>query len=118
MKTQYINPETVIAIAKTIGECDFRTLVSKYTTSDSDHSPWVITVGESTWQRHLVVENLGERGGIMDATLALLTTSESERFGYQIRTNNVQRRISLKELVSGRYLGVKRVLYPSNRVQK
>lgn len=110
-----VSPENVIAIAQAIGRCDFRTTISMYTASRNN--PWVITVGESGWQRHLVVESDGD-GDIMNATLAVLHTSESDQYGYDIRTGEIQKRIQLGKLVGNlgnKYIGVKKVLYPSNR---
>ncbi len=111
MKVAYtVSPDLVIAIAQMIGSCDFRTTVSLYTTSS--HKPWVITVGESNWRRHIIVEEVvvGVHG--LEATLAVLPTSESDKFGYDIRTDKVDGRISLSDLVAGKYVGAKKVLYP------
>lgn len=114
MKTTTPTPETIIIISKIIGRCDYRTTVSRYTTCDN--SPWVITVGESTWRRHLIVEKVTDGGTGLDAELAILCTSESNKFGYDIRTDAVSSRIRLIDLVADRYISVKKALFPSNHV--
>jgi|GEM_PF-5421428 len=96
-----------------IGRCDFRTTVSRYTTSTN--SPWVITVGETAWHRHLIVENVSDSIGNFDATLAILPVSESGKFGYDIRHDKIDKRIQLSDLIARKYIGVKRTLFPSKR---
>jgi hypothetical protein len=110
-----IGAEVVTMIAWAIGRCDFRTTISRYTTSDNQ--PWVITVGESNWQRHLIVKDavINEKG--LSATLGVLSTNESDKFGYDVNTNNVVRVIELKQLVSENYIGVKKILFPPNKGQ-
>lgn len=112
MKTNSISPETIITIAQIIGRCDFRTTVSRYTTSTN--TPWVITVGESSWQRHLLVESasVGEGPFRANATLAILAQSESGKFGYDIDTRKIEKRIELSELVADHYISVKKALFP------
>jgi hypothetical protein len=112
MKTNSISPETIITIAQIIGRCDFRTTVSRYTTSTN--SPWVITVGELSWQRHLLVESVSVGEGLFraNATLAILAQSESDKFGYHIDTRKIEKRIELSELVAGHYISVKKALFP------
>lgn len=105
-----VSSDVVIAIAQAIGHCDFRTTVSLYT--NRSNSPWVITVGESDWQRHLTV--LSTTVGIYgsDAELAILESSQSDNSGYDIRTYCVERVIRLSELIAGNYISVKKALYP------
>lgn len=110
MKTQ-IPAEIIVVIAQVIGRCDFRTTVSLYTTATN--SPWIITVGESSWQRHLIVERVEITPEGVNADLGILPSTESSKFGYDIRTNHVDRRIKLSELIANRYIGVKKVLFPT-----
>jgi hypothetical protein len=105
-----IGYETVLAIAQAIAHCDFRVMVSRYVTSDG--SPWIITVGESLWRRHLVVESAPVDQSGSHATLAVLSQDESGKFGYDIRANNIVERIELSELIAESYVGVKKALYP------
>jgi len=111
MKTSYsISPDIIIAIAQMIGQCDFRTTVSLYTTSPN--YPWIITVGESGWCRHLIVESVLIGNDGLAANLAVLSQSESDKFGDNVRTTEVAERIELKDLIADSYIGVKKVLYP------
>ena len=114
MQASYsIGPDIIISITQAIGRCDFRTTVSLYTTgSDLSRFPWIITVSESNWQRHIIVESamVGTIG--CEANLAVLATSESEKFGYDIRTDRIETRLTLSELITDRYIGVKKVLCP------
>lgn len=115
MKTKFaaISPDIAIQIARVIGQCDFRTTVSRYTTIPD--APWIITVGESGWRRHLIVTETSNGICGPDAELAVLATSESDKFGYDIRTDRVDRAIRLSSLISGGYVGVKKVLYQNKK---
>lgn len=109
MKNQLpVDPDSVIAVATIIGRCDFRVTVSRYIPREK--SPWVITVGESVWQRHLVVDQIDEDG--TDATLRILAPAQSEKFGYNIDIQDVERRITLRELIANTYTSVKEALKP------
>ena len=108
MKTQ-IPAEIIIAIAQVIGSCDFRTTISRYTTSSA---PWIITVGESAWRRNLIVTHVDINTEGMNADLGILPCSESSKFGYEIRTDKIELHITLAELVRNKYVGVKKVLFP------
>ena len=99
--------ETVTTVAYAIACCDFRVTIQRYVTSQG--RPWIITVGEVSWQRHIVVESVAADGS--DAVLAILMPEQSENFGYDISTRNIDRRTSLKELIASAYTGVKSALY-------
>lgn len=101
MNPDSMNPNLVVEVARAIGSCDFRTTVSRYVLGNN---PWVITVGELTWQRHLVVEQINEDG--TDATLKILTPVQSDKFGYDINTEDAERTVNLRELIADRYAGV------------
>ncbi len=105
MNTQFLSTAAdVFAVAETIGNCDFRTAMSRYTTGVD--APWVITVGESHWHRHLVVLEITDDG----AVLGLLNSEQSERRITDINTRAIERTLTLKELVSNSYTGVKKLL--------
>jgi hypothetical protein len=103
--------ETVTTVAYAIACCDFRVTIQRYVTSQG--RPWIITVGEVSWQRHIVVESVAADGS--DAVLAILTPEQSQHFGYDISTRNIDRRTSLKELIAAAYTGVKSALYPERQ---
>ena len=110
MNSRSIPVEVIISIAEVIARCDFRTTVFRCITNSD--SPWIITVGESSWQRHLIVEetSIGISGS--DATMAILSVDESNKFGYDINVNNIEKRICLSELVAEGYVGVWKSLRP------
>jgi hypothetical protein len=70
----------------------------------------VITVGESSWQRHLVVEDVTSDGG--NAVLNLLSHDQSFRPVIDLQLKHVELRLTLAGLVSGGFLGVKSILMP------
>ena len=100
--------EVVEAVARKIARCDFRVTVQRYTTSSG--APWVITVCESRWSRHLVVESIAPDGS--DANLAILVPEQSDHFGLDLDWNAVERRVTLQELIARSYLSVKSMLRP------
>lgn len=110
MHTTNPNAETVTAIASAIANCDFRVTIQRYITGQG--RPWIITVGETWWQRHIVVEVAEEDGS--DATLAILSPEQSENFGYEIGagSGNIDRHVTLKELIAKGFTSVKAVLRP------
>jgi hypothetical protein len=91
-------------VAETIAKCDFRTAMSRYTTGND--SPWVITVGESGWHRHLVVLETFDG----DAKLGLLTKEQSERRITDIDTSAIERTMTLGELTAFSYSGIRKLL--------
>ena len=103
--------ESVLAIAKAIGQHDFRASVGRY--AHGDNPPWIITIGENDWQRHLVV--IGNEGGGKHATLALLAASESKKSVLHLDPTRVERTITLHELTAESYAGIRRILYPQMR---
>lgn len=105
-QNKLILAEAVEAVARKIAWCDFRVTVQRYMTGED--APWVITVGESAWSRHLVVESATPDGS--DADLAILVPEQSARFGYDIGFSAVERRVTLQELIAGSYPGVKSTL--------
>ncbi|MBP9856103.1 MAG: hypothetical protein KBC48_02245 [Candidatus Pacebacteria bacterium] len=100
----------VAMIAETIGHCDFRVTVQRYMLGND--YPWIITVGEGTWQRHLVVESIAPDG--KNATFAVLSHTQSDKFGYDINTLDVVNRLTLRELIGteNKYSNVKKALLP------
>lgn len=98
----------VALIARAIGNCDFRVKASK--DGKSPDSPWIITVGESTWQRHILVKELL---GDADATLTLLGTTQSIVTPADADVTDIANDIQLSELIAGRYIGVKSALKPA-----
>lgn len=104
MKPDYMsNPEypLVANVASRIASCDFGVTVSRYLSRVD--SPWIITVAEHTWCRHIVIEAIAEDG--TDAFLGILPAAQSKNFGYDINLA-VERHITLKELVLTSYSGV------------
>lgn len=97
MNSKHVNAENVEVIAKMIARCDFRVTISRYVTGDA--CPWVITVGESNWKRNIVVEQTN-----VDGTEAMVGILEGDE------THKVANRLMLSELVSERYVGVKKTL--------
>ena len=109
MHTSYPNAATVTAIAN----CEFRVTIQRYITGNN--RPWVITVGETFWQRHIVIETAEEDGS--DATLAILMPEQSENFGYELGTGdqNIDQHILLKDLIAKGFTSVKAALYPKSQ---
>lgn len=99
--------ETVTFVARAIADCDFDVTIQQFMWNNY---PWIVTVGERTWQRHIVVEAVTDDGS--DATLAILSVEESQHFGRGINLSKVDCRISLKELLSDKYVSVKSALRP------
>lgn len=99
--------EAATSIAEAIAGCDFRTAVSRYTSSGGRYGPFVITVGENDWHRQLVVENVGDDGS---AALGLLSRGECYQPITNIRTERVERRFTLLDLTCEGYVGVKKKL--------
>ena len=97
-------------IAKAIAQCDFRVTISKY--MGPQNWPWIITVGESYWQRHLAVIEISE--DCCDAALDVLKSEQSGNSGYNISWSDVERRISLSDLIADKYRGVKSILKPKS----
>lgn len=101
----------VTQIADQIAACDFRVTMSRYVTRPG--SPWIITVGETGWQRHLVVEEVNPLG--TDANLAVLTRGQSSNFGYKINDKSIERYVTLKQLTVNKHQSVLAVLCPPAR---
>ncbi len=95
------NAHRAAKVAAMIANCDFRTAISKYTTGDKGQ--WVITVGESSWQRHMIVKETKRHS----ATLAILSADQSSRSVIDLDTSKVEQEISLKDLIASGYTGVK-----------
>ena len=74
MTTQSFSMDALLKVVEQIANCAFRTAISRYTTGNG---PWIITVGENGWQRHLVVDAIVNHG--QDAYLALLAASENDK---------------------------------------
>jgi hypothetical protein len=99
-------------IASSIANCDFRVTLSRYMCSKG--YPWIVTVGEHDWQRHIVIESVTPDAS--DANLVILSPEESRHFGYDINWRAAERRMTLKELVSdGSYGSVIAALRPELR---
>lgn len=98
--------EVVEKVAKKISSCDFAVSMSRYVTGDS--WPWVITVGEFSWHRHLVVLEIMGEGD--DAKLALLTVDQSDNVLNSLDVSKVERTFTLRELIANSYTGVTRML--------
>mgnify|MGYP001575766606 CR=1 FL=1 len=110
MHTKFLSTAPAVAtVARAIGQCDFHTTMSHYSTGDSQ-GPWVITVGESRWHRHLVVLNVSDDGTCAD--LGLLDAEQSHRRITDINISAIERTLTLQELVADSYLGVKKLLAP------
>lgn len=104
--------ESALAIAKTIGQNDFRAAVSRY--AHGDNPPWIVTIGENDWQRHLVV--LDNEGGGKHASLGILAASESGKSSLHLDPTRVERTITLNRLTAESYTGIRRILHPQMRV--
>ncbi len=111
MQQSTLSYESVLAIAKTIGQNDFRVAVGRY--AHGDNPPWIVTVGENDWQRHLVV--LGNEGGGKHASLGILAASESGKSPLHLDPTMVERTISLNRLTAEGYSGIRRMLHPQLR---
>jgi hypothetical protein len=83
-----------LEIAQKIRDFDFRTSVSR-DSSCPNTGPWVITIGEITWHRHLVVREVTDNG--KDARLDILAPRQSEQ---SIDIKDVDRTITLQALLS------------------
>lgn len=107
----YVSFNEVVLVAKKIAKCGFRATIQIYITGTSRpmDRPWIITVGESEWQRHIVVERVIDDD---EAMLAVLGPDQSAKFGYDININDVVMRIKLTDLVRDNYVGVKNFLQP------
>lgn len=103
-----IDPNLVVTVAEIIANLDFRTAVLRH--ANRQDSPWLISVGESSWQRRLVVEQVNESA--TEATFAILTPTQSYKSVWDIDTRDVERRITLSELLTKDFVGVKQVLKP------
>jgi hypothetical protein len=101
--------ELAACIARSIAHCDFRVTLSCYMGS-SEHYPWIVTVGEHYWQRHIAIEAVTPDAA--DANLLILSEEESQHFGYDIDWRAAERRVTLKELLSGSYGRVVAALCP------
>ena len=51
----HLDYNVVSIIAARIANCDFRVTITQHVAHSDAHKMWIITVGETTWQRHLVV---------------------------------------------------------------
>lgn len=97
--------DVAIRAAEAIGHCDFRTAVSCYTTGKGN--PWVITVGESSWQRHLVV--IRTRGE--DVELGILPKSQSVLSAIDMMdTRHFEGIVMLSDLTALSYGGIRELL--------
>jgi len=99
---------TVAEIARQIGHCDFMTSCKK--TNAEGSSPWVITVSESNWRRHLLVKEIvaGE-----DTVLTILAEKQSTNSGVDVDITDVDRDVKLSELITDTYASVKSALKPT-----
>lgn len=103
-----ITADLAIAAAEKIGNCDFRTSVSCYTTGGP--GDWIITVGENIWRRHLVVLPSDDN----DVELAILSKDQSSLSVIDmLDTRKVEKTIRLSELTANGYEGVKSALCPA-----
>lgn len=100
-----VTEEIALKVAKAIAVCDYRVSLSKYVSRDD---PWLITVGESVWQRRLLIQEI--KGG--QITLAVLAKSESREPDYDVSFDKVERIITLANLTKEGYISVKAVLNP------
>lgn len=108
---QNLDMFTIIAsIAERIAQQDFRVTISRYMTSGN--SPWIITVGEGDWSRHLVVESVMTDGS--DAFLTVLSLRQSGKFGPDIDVNDLQYRYRLGAILGKGYPWMKAVLSQEN----
>ena len=98
----------VAKIAEQIAHCDFRVTLQRYMLGDY---PWIITVGENHWQRHLVLRSVSPDG--KDAILTILSPEQSDKFGYDIDVKDFVAQITLGELTKDQYTSVKKALTPS-----
>jgi hypothetical protein len=100
----------LMRVVQGIAHCDFRTAISRYATGDG---PWIITVGETGWQRHLVVDAIVNHG--QDAYLALLKSTENDKSPAHIDHTQVEKTFMLSNLVADRYTGIKQMLGVEDR---
>jgi len=100
--------DTIAKIAARIANCDYCTAISRYSTGNS--APWVITVGESRWRRRLVVRKVYDEGS--DAQLQILSFAQSDNDVINLDVNDTDGTVTLLDLVSGSYRGVKTYLAP------
>lgn len=91
-------------VANAIAQCDFRVTAQQYQTGKG--YPWVLTVGENHWRRHLVIKSVEDHG----AELELLPATQTLEMLANVELLPTERQISLRELISGNYTGVKTVL--------
>ena len=102
-KQTTIDPMTVVHVANTIANCDFRVSVFRYITGD--HSQWTITVGERAWRRHIVLISDGE-----SPMLGILSKAQSDKEASDVDASDVDSQIPLKDLIAGKYSGVCKIL--------
>lgn len=105
--TLNVDASDVELAANQIARRDFRVQIGKYITRDA--APWVITIGELTWKRHVVALGKAAHGG--DVELGVLSYEQSAKTDlYEVDVSDIDRRIMVSELVAEGYVGVKRVL--------
>jgi hypothetical protein len=91
-------------VAQNIADCDFRVTAMQYQTSDD--SPWILSVGETSWRRHLIIESVGNA----EAVLSLLPETQTFDDAYGVSSRSAEFTVTLSELIRDKYVGVKRVL--------
>lgn len=100
----------VAEAAVTISRLDFQVTISRYVNAQKN-SYWVITVGESRWQRHLVVKEIGKDNSAIK--LGVLKERQRPEIGYQIDINDLNGTVTLEELTMDGYEGVRLWLKPA-----
>ena len=107
--SETLSYDSVRKVERAIAGCDVKIL----SVIKNRDVPWIIAVGEhSKWLRHLVVDEVSEDGE--DATLRILTAKQSDEPFASIDTQDVDKYISLKELIGLDHAGVLSVLHPAS----
>jgi hypothetical protein len=97
-------------LASLLGQRGFRTTISIYVGHPANAMPWILTIGERGWQRHIAIETISDDG--RDGRIHLLRADESE-----VRINDVDVTRSRTEMWIGELLAldnseIKKVLKP------
>lgn len=107
-----ITADQAFAIAQAIGQCDFRTTISRYATGDD--APWIVSVGHGrNIGRFVIVES---HKNADEAELRQLPTDYEGKDIVNVRVFGDGEKIMLSELLQIGFIGIVNMLKKSPRI--
>jgi hypothetical protein len=112
---KHLDYKVISELAKQIANRDFRVTVTQHVADNVSDKHWIITVGETTWQRHLVVSDFEERDN--NPLIDVLKPVQSGRMITDVNPHDIDFvLLDFKGFLASGYLGIKETL--TTTVQK